>query len=180
MCDNPLSLLHMRLAPQPDRRGPGCIGPPPSPGERSHGKRVVRTVRQNGGMGLAVLLAALVVLYLFGLGLAMRRAPRVPGSRTVPYRRALPWITGGMALAASVLAAIPLPGIVIVSITIYTGLAVAAVWRMASLDRASVWMLPSRRLARISLSVVALIWLGSMLALLLWIADMVAEYALAG
>jgi len=140
----------------------------------------VRTVRQNDGMGLAVLLAALVVMYLFGLGLAMRRAPRVPGSRTVPYRRALPWIAGGMVLAASIVSEIPLPGIVIASITIYTGLAVAGVWRMASLDRASVWMLPSRRLARISLSVVGLIWLGSVLALLLWIADMVAGYALAG
>ncbi len=131
-------------------------------------------------MGPATVVGALAALTLFGVGVAMHHAPRVPGRRAVAYRGALPWIAGSMILAATALTSAPFSPVVIAGLTIYTGLAVAAVWRMASLDRASVWMVPSRRLVRFGLSSVGLIWLGLMLGLLLWIADMVAGFAVGG
>jgi hypothetical protein len=75
-----------------------------------------------------------------------------------------------------VLVVIPaVPSIVVAGVMAYTGIAATAIWRMASLDEASPWIAKSRRLARFGVAAVALTWLGLVLGLLLWIADMVAN-----
>jgi hypothetical protein len=127
-------------------------------------------------MGPAVVLAGLVALSLLLLGATLRRTDRAARRQTPPLRYAVPWIVGGVAVVDMVLVAIPaVPPMVIAGLTVYTGVAVTAIWRMANLDRTSRWMLPSRRRARIAFTAVALVWLGLILGLLLGIADLVAR-----
>jgi hypothetical protein len=127
-------------------------------------------------MGPAVVLGALVALSLLGLGATLRRTGRSSPRRASPFRGAVPWVVGGVLLVGGALAAIPaVPPIVIGALMAYTGVAVTATWRMASLDRVSPWMPQSRRLARIGVAAVALTWLGLVLGLLLRIADLVAR-----
>ena len=128
-------------------------------------------------MGPAVLLAGLVALSLLVLGATMRRSGRRPTHRpTPPFRNAVPWVVGAMVTIGVVLVIVQgVPRIVIVGLVAYTGVAVAGIWRMASLDRVSSWMVPSQRIARIGFTTVALTWLGIVLGLLLRIADMVAS-----
>jgi hypothetical protein len=83
-----------------------------------------------------------------------------------------------MLLVGGALAAIPgVPLVVILGLVAYAGVAVAGTWRMASLDRASPWMVPSRRRARIGFAAIGLTWLGLVLGLLLRIADLLAASA---
>jgi hypothetical protein len=127
-------------------------------------------------MGPAILLGGFVALSLLILGTTMRQTGRRAGRQPPSFRRALPWILGGMLAVAAVLVAIPrVPPIVIAGLIGYTAVAVAAMWRMASLDRQSRWMTPSRRLARFGISAIALTWLGLVLGLLLGIADLIAS-----
>lgn len=122
-----------------------------------------------------LLLGGLVAGCLVVLGIAMRRAPRPSYRTAAPFRRAVPWIAGAMALVACGLALIPgIPPVVIAGLVAYTGFAVAATWRMASLDRVSPWMVPARRRARLGFSILGLAWLGLVLGLLLSLAEMVA------
>ncbi len=67
------------------------------------------------------------------------------------------------------------PALVVVGLTAYAGVAVAAMWRMVQLDRRSRWMDPARRRFRIGISVVAVAWLGIVLGLSLWIAASIAS-----
>lgn len=123
----------------------------------------------------AAILVALIALSLFLLGVTLRRSG--PGSRrhVPPFRRAAPWVAIGVVVVGAVLLEIPsVPPIVMVGMVAYTGVATAAMWRMATLDRASRWMPPSRRVARLGVTAVALAWLGIVLGLLLRIADMLA------
>lgn len=126
-------------------------------------------------MGPAAILGALVALSLILLGVTLRRGG--PGSlrQTPPFRRAVPWAVGGVLLVGGILVVIPgVPPIVIAGLVAYTGVACAAMWRMASLDRASRWMPPSRRATRLAITAIGLTWLGVVLGLLLRIADMIA------
>ena len=131
---------------------------------------------QNCRMGLAVLLGGLVVLSLFVLGatlLGSRRSAKGPASsRSGPWCRSIAF---GVVLVGIVLVIVPrVPTLVIVGSMAYTGVAVAAMWRMAQLDRGSRWMEPSQRRFRLGISIVALAWLGIVLGLLLWIAAYIA------
>jgi len=127
-------------------------------------------------MGPALLLAALVALSLLVFGMTMRRTDLRPVERPAPpLRKALPWVAGATLTIGVVLLLVPgVPAIVVVGLVAYTGVAAAGIWRMASLDRVSSWMVPSQRTARIGLTTVALTWLGIVLGMLLRIADMVA------
>lgn len=130
---------------------------------------------QNRGMEPAIVLGGLVALSLLALGATMRRTGRASRAEALPFRRAVPWITAGVLAVGGVLVAIPaVPPIVVVGLMAYTGVALTATWRMASLDRISPWMLPSRRRARIGIAAVGLTWLGLVLGLFLRIADLVA------
>jgi uncharacterized membrane protein len=123
----------------------------------------------------AAFLGALVALSLLVLGATLRRTG--PGSRrgVPPFRRAVPWAVGGMVLVGGALLVIPaVPPIVVAGLVAYTGVATTAMWRMATLDRASRWMPPSRRIARLGMTAAGLTWLGIVLGLLLRIADMIA------
>ena len=124
----------------------------------------------------AVVLWGVLALSLLVLGATVYRTARPPHRQTPPFRRGVPWIMGGVLAVGSVLVLIPaVPSIVVAGLMAYTGVAATALWRMASLDGASPWMAQSRRLARIGIAAVALTWLGLVLGLLLWIADMVAN-----
>jgi hypothetical protein len=127
-------------------------------------------------MGPSIVLGVLVALSLLVLGVTMRRTRR-PSHRPIPsFRQAVPWILGGLLAVGGVLMAIPaVPPMVTAGLVAYTGVAVTATWRMATLDRVSPWMPPSRRLARVGITVVALTWLGLVLGLLLGIADLVVS-----
>jgi hypothetical protein len=127
-------------------------------------------------MGPAFVLGGLVAVSLLVLGATMRRTWRASPRQMPPFRRALPWIVSAVLVLGIVLLAIPaVPPIAIAGLMGYAGIALAATWRMASLDRASPWMTPARRRARIGLAAVGLTWLGVVFGLLLWIADEVAS-----
>jgi hypothetical protein len=127
-------------------------------------------------MGPAVVLLGLLALSLVALGVTMRQTAPASRTQVPPFRLAVPWIAGGMIAAAVVLVALPgVAPVVTAGLTVYTGVAVAALWRLASLDRRSRWMLPSERRARVGISVVALTWLGVILGLMLRLADLVAS-----
>jgi hypothetical protein len=124
----------------------------------------------------AVVLWGVLALGLLVLGATMVRTARTPRRQTPPFRRDVPWIMGGVLAVGGALVVIPaVPSIVVAGVMAYTGIAATAIWRMASLDEASPWMAPSRRLARFGIAGVALTWLGLVFGLLLWIADMVAR-----
>ena len=126
-------------------------------------------------MGLAVLLGGLVVLSLFVLGATLVGSRRSLKGGPISFAPAVPLIAFGVALVGVVLVIIPrVPTLVIVGSMAYTGVAVAAMWRMAQLDRGSRWMEPSQRRFRLSISIVAVAWLGIVLGLLLWIAAYIA------
>lgn len=126
-------------------------------------------------MGPAVILGALVALSLLVLGATLRQTGSWSRRQLTPFREAAPWVTGGVLVVGCVLVAIPrVPPVVIGGLVAYTGVAITAIWRMATLDRASRWMPPSRRLTRLAITAVALTWLGVVLGLLLRIADMIA------
>jgi len=129
-------------------------------------------------MGLAIAFGGLVAVAMFAFGASLDRGPRSPGHRQLHPRHALPWVAGTMLLVGSVLVATPITSpLVMIGLVLYAGLAAAVVWRMATLDRASAWLPPSRRRARFTVSVIGLTWLGMVLGLLLWIADQVAGFA---
>jgi hypothetical protein len=126
-------------------------------------------------MGPAVILGGLVVVSLFVLGLTLLGSRRSARGRPVSFGPALPLIVFGVVLVGIVLMVIPrVPTLVIVGSMAYTGVAVAAMWRMAQLDRGSQWMETSQRRFRIGISVIALAWLGIVLGLSLWIAADIA------
>ncbi len=126
-------------------------------------------------MGLAVLIGGLVVLSLLVLGVTLLGSRRSLKGRPVSFGPAVPLIAFGVALVGIVLVVIPrVPALVIVGSMAYTGVAVAAMWRMAQLDRGSRWMEPSQRRFRLGISIVAVAWLGIVLGLLLWIAAYIA------
>ncbi len=122
------------------------------------------------------MLGGFVACSLLVLGATMRQTGRRAGRQPPVFRRAVPWIAGGVLAVAAILVAIPgVPPIVIGGLIGYTAVAIAAIWRMASLDHQSRWMTPSRRLARFGISAIALTWLGLVLGLLLGIADLIAS-----
>ena len=126
-------------------------------------------------MGLAVILGGLVVLSLFVLGATLLGSRRSAKDRPVSFGPVVPLIAFGVVLVGVVLVVIPrVPTLVIVGSMAYTGVAVAAMWRMAQLDRGSRWMEPTQRRFRLGISIVALAWLGIVLGLLLWIAASIA------
>ena len=127
-------------------------------------------------MGLAVILGGLVVLSLFVLGATLLGSRRSATDRpAVSFGPVVPLIAFGVVLVGVVLVIVPrVPTLVIVGSMAYTGVAVAAMWRMAQLDRGSRWMEPSQRRFRLGISIVALAWLGIVLGLLLWIAAYIA------
>jgi len=126
-------------------------------------------------MGLAVALGGLVVLTLGILGAMVLGGRRAAKDREVSFGPALPLIAFGIVLVGLVLGVVPrVPTLVIVGSMAYTGVAVAAMWRMVQLDRGSRWMEPSQRRFRIGISIVAMTWLGIVLGLLLWIAASIA------
>ncbi|HEY6569548.1 MAG TPA: hypothetical protein VIZ22_04620 [Candidatus Limnocylindrales bacterium] len=126
-------------------------------------------------MAPVVALGGLVVLSLLAVAATLRSAPGgVPG-RELSFRMALPWIVAAVSLVGLLLVALPgVPWLVIAGLMAYAGVAVAAMWRLVRLDRASPWMAPAHRTARIAISIVALIWLGIVFGLLLWIAASIA------
>jgi uncharacterized membrane protein len=127
-------------------------------------------------MRQAIALWGVVALSLLVLGATVYRTARAPRRQTPPFRRDLPWIVGAVLAVGGVLVVIPaVPSMVVAGVMAYTGIAAAAIWRMASLDEASPWMAQSRRLARFGIAAVALTWLGLVFGLLLWIAAMVAN-----
>lgn len=128
-----------------------------------------------------VVVGGIVAAALFAIGAEAERRPHAPGRRDLDRRHALPWMAGTVILTVILLAAmsITIP-IVIVGVTIYSGFAAFAIWRMATLDRASSWLPPSRRNARLAVSVIGLAWLGIVLGLLLWIADLLVTLATMG
>lgn len=132
-------------------------------------------------MGPAMLIGGAVAAAMFALGARLERGPRTPGRREVRRRRALPWVVGTMAFVGGVLLTIPVgSAVVALGLLVYSGLAAALTWRMVTLDRASAWLAPSRRRARLAVSVIGLTWLGVILGLLLWIADLLVGLLAAG
>lgn len=122
---------------------------------------------------LGSLVAACLLLVVATVGRIRRPAHR-PAR---PFRAVLPWVALAVVAVGGALAAVPgMPGMVVVGLMAYTAVAVAALFRMATLDATSPWMPPSRRHARIGFTLVALTWLGIVLALLLRIADLLASY----
>ena len=127
-------------------------------------------------MGPTVVLWGVVALSLLALGATIYRTGRASHRQTPAFRRDVPWIVGGVLAVGGALVVIPaVPSIVVAGVMAYTGIAATAIWRMASLDEASPWMAPSRRLARFGIAAVGLTWLGLVFGLLLWIADMVTR-----
>jgi hypothetical protein len=132
-------------------------------------------------MGPAVALAGLLAFCLLLFGVTMRRTGRMARRPVTPIRLVVPWVVAGVAIVAIVLVVIPgVPPVVILGLVTYTAVAVTATWRMASLDRASAWMPPSQRAARLGITAFALTWLGLVLGLLLRIADLLAGVRSAG
>ena len=128
-------------------------------------------------MGPAVVLGGLVVLSVVVLGVTLGTSPRGSRMDLPALRRALPWVLAGtVAVGVALLFVLPdVPWLVPLGLMAYAAVAIAAVWRLVTLDRASNWMTPSQRLARIAISSVALTWLGVVLGLLLLIAAYVLE-----
>ena len=88
----------------------------------------------------------------------------------------MPFVVSAVVVVGIVLVVLPgVPPLVIVGLMAYAGVAAAALWRMASLDRGSRWMEPSHRRARIAISAMAITWLGIILGLLLGIAAAIAD-----
>jgi len=128
-------------------------------------------------MAAAIVLGGVVAAALFVLGALLERGPRAPGRQRLRTWHALPWVAGAMVLVGSLLSALPISSsLVTIGLVLYAGLAAGIVWRMTMLDRASAWLPPARRRARLVLSLIGLTWLGIVLGLLLWIADLVAGY----
>ncbi len=131
---------------------------------------------QNEGMEPAIILGGFVALALLLLAAAMRRTRRPSGRAAPPFRRAAPWVAGGVLVVGAGLLAIPgVSPVVIAVLPAYAGVAIAGMWRMASLDSVSPWMPPSRRRARLGATAIAVTWLGLVLGLLLAIVDLVAR-----
>ena len=127
-------------------------------------------------MGPAVLLGGLVVLCLLVLASALAGTRRGTAGRPLAYRAAAPLVVAAMLVVAGVLGlVVNAPALVVAGLTAYTGVAVAAMWRLIQLDRASRWMEPGRRRFRIAISIVATAWLGIVLGLCLWIAASIAS-----
>jgi hypothetical protein len=130
-------------------------------------------------MGPVVVAGGVAAMALFVIGFRTERHPRAGRARNLDRRRALPWMAGAVILVISLVAATSTTGpIVMLGLVPYAAFAAFAVWRMAVLDRASIWLPPSRRQARLAVSLIGLTWLGVVLGLLLWIADLVASYTL--
>jgi hypothetical protein len=127
-------------------------------------------------MGPALLLGGLIVLSLFVLATALVGITPGPTSRPVTYRYAIPVVVLGTVLVGVMLGVLAhAPPLVVVGLTTYTGVAATAMWRMVQLDRGSRWMEPARRRFRIGISIVAVVWLGIVLGLCLWIAASIAS-----
>jgi hypothetical protein len=127
-------------------------------------------------MGPPVLLGGMIVLSLFVLAAALVGAR--PGTARMPgiLRGAIPFVLAGMLLVGGLLGLIArAPTLVVGGLMMYTGVAVAAMWRLVQLDRGSSWMEPGRRRFRIAISVVAVAWLGIVFGLCLWIAASIAS-----
>jgi hypothetical protein len=126
-------------------------------------------------MAAAVVIGVIVAATLLAMGGGAEWRARRFGRPSLDRRRALPWMGGAAILVLSLLIAVSVRApIVLVGLAAYAGFAAFAVWRMATIDRGSSWLPPSRRQARFAFSVIGLTWLGIVLGLLLWIADMVA------
>jgi hypothetical protein len=129
-------------------------------------------------MGSAVLLGGLVVLSLVVLAAALVGSRTGATGRKVNYRRAAPLAIAGMLLVGCLLGLVAHAStLVVVGLTVYTGVAVAAMWRLIQLDRGSRWMEQGRRRFRIGISIVAMAWLGIVLGLFLSIAASIASGA---
>jgi len=132
----------------------------------------------NDRVAPAVALAGLLAFCLLVFGATMQRTGRMGRRPVPPFRLAVPWVVAGVVIVAIVLALIPgVPPVVILGLVAYTAVAVTATWRMASLDRASAWMPPSQRAARLGITAFALTWLGLVLGVLLRIADLLSGLA---
>ena len=129
-------------------------------------------------MGSAALFGGRVVLSLVLLAAALVASRTGTAGRRVTYRRAVPLVIAGMLLVGCLLGlAAHASTLVVVGLTAYTGVAVAAMWRLVQLDRGSRWMDQGRRRFRIGISIVAMAWLGIVLGLFLSIAASIASGA---
>jgi hypothetical protein len=129
-------------------------------------------------MESAALFGGLVVLSLVVLAAALVGFRPGTTTRRVTYRRAIPLVIAGMLLVGCLLGLVArAPTLVVVGLTAYTGVAVAAMWRLVQLDRGSRWMDQGRRRFRIGISIVAMVWLGIVLGLFLSIAASIASGA---
>ena len=129
-------------------------------------------------MGPAVLLGGLIVLSLVVIAAALVGVRPGAVARPAALRGAVPIVALGMLLVGGGLGVVVhAPPLVVVGLMTYTGVAVAAMWRMVQLDRRSRWMDPARRRFRIGISIVAVAWLGIVLGLFLWIAASIASGA---
>ncbi len=124
-------------------------------------------------MGPAVVLAGALGACLLLVGVAMRRVSGPPGLDPPRIRGALPWVVAAELVAAALLVVFPrVPVAVVVGVHGYLAVAIVAMWRLVRLDTASPWMSPEQRRLRLVGSAVGIGWLGIVLGLLLWIADL--------
>ncbi len=59
-----------------------------------------------------------------------------------------------------------------VGVHAYLAVAIFAMWRLVRIDGASPWMTAERRRVRLVVSAIGVAWLGIVLGLLLWIAEL--------
>jgi hypothetical protein len=131
-------------------------------------------------MGPALVLAGSLAACLLVLGVALRRSTGPGRTEAWRAREALPWVLAAELVAGALLLVFPrVPVAVVVGVHAYLAVAIIALWRLARLDAASDWMTPPQRRLRLVASAAGIAWLGIVLGLLLWIAEML-DTGLAG
>jgi hypothetical protein len=124
-------------------------------------------------MGPAVVLAGSLAVCLLILGVAMRRTTDPERAEAWRLREALPWVLAAELVAGGLLIVFPrVPIAVAVGVHAYLAVAIIAMWRLVRLDAASDWMTPDQRRLRLVASGIGVAWLGIVLGLLLWIAEL--------
>jgi hypothetical protein len=124
-------------------------------------------------VALFTALVAGCLLLVAAAGLATGRSST---RRRARWRGAVPWVVlAALAVGAGLALVTAAPPLVVGGVALYAAIAAAGTWRMATLDRTSPWMTPSRRLARLAFSGIGIVVLGIVLALMLVAVDLVAR-----